>query len=116
MSRMKSDAQERQEKMNPKLEAFIASARKVLRCRSRQTMSISNLFIIGAGFTKAVFPEAPLNDELLRHAVGPEPNDSPLGQVWLEYGLSNIEALLTRLDLDLQTGKGRFCQNDRNAV
>jgi hypothetical protein len=77
---------------------------------------IKNLFIIGAGFTKAVFPEAPLNDELLGLVVGPEPNDSPLGQVWSEYGLSNIEALLTRLDLDLQTGKGRFCPNDRNAV
>jgi hypothetical protein len=77
---------------------------------------IKNLFIIGAGFTKAVFPEAPLNDELLSLVVGPEPNDSPLGQVWSEYGLSNIEALLTRLDLDLQTEKGRFCPNDRNAV
>jgi hypothetical protein len=31
---------------------------------------IKNLFIIGAGFTKAVFPAAPLNDEFLGQVVG----------------------------------------------
>jgi hypothetical protein len=79
-------------------------------------MAISNLFIIGAGFTKAVFPTAPLNDELLSQVVGAEPDNSPLGQVWSEYRLSNIETLLTRLDLDLLTGKSRFDENHRNAV
>jgi hypothetical protein len=79
-------------------------------------MAISNLFIIGAGFTKAVFPSAPLNDDFLTQVVGPEPNDSPLGQVWSEYKLSNIETLFTRLDLDLLTGRSRFNEDDRDAV
>ncbi len=79
-------------------------------------MAISNLFIIGAGLTKAVFPTAPLNDDLLIQVVGSEPDTSPLGQVWSEYRLSNIETLLTRLDLDLLTGKSRFGEDHRNAV
>lgn len=79
-------------------------------------MAISNLFIIGAGFTKAVFPTAPLNDDFLTQVVGPEPDSSPLGKVWSKYGLSNIEILLTRLDLDLVTGKSDFSEDDRNAV
>ncbi|MGI9113730.1 MAG: hypothetical protein ACR2FX_01620 [Chthoniobacterales bacterium] len=79
-------------------------------------MAISNLFIIGAGFTKAVFPSAPVNDDLLAQVVGPQPDNSPLGQVWSEYGLSNIETLLTRFDLDLLTGKSRFGEDHRNAV
>ena len=79
-------------------------------------MAISNLFIIGAGFTKAVFPTAPLNDDFLSQVVGPEPDNSPLGQVWSEYRLANIETLLTRLDLDLLTRKSRFSEDDRNAV
>jgi hypothetical protein len=77
---------------------------------------IKNLFIIGAGFTKAVFPDAPLNDEFLGQVVGPEPNDSPLGKVWSEYGPLDIETLLTRLDLDLLAGKSHFSEDDRNAV
>lgn len=60
-------------------------------------MTISNLFIIGAGFTKAVFPAAPLNDDLLVQVVGTEPDNSPLGLIWSEYGLSNIETLLRGL-------------------
>ena len=79
-------------------------------------MAISNLFIIGAGFTRAVFPTAPLNDDLITQVVGSQPDNSPLGQVWSEYGLSNIETLLTRLDLDLLTGESRFDEEDRNAV
>ena len=77
---------------------------------------IKNLFIIGAGFTKAVFPDAPLNDEFLGQVVGPEPNDSPLGKVWSEYGPLDIETLLTRLDLDLLARKSYFSEDDRNAV
>jgi hypothetical protein len=79
-------------------------------------MAISNVFIIGAGFTKAVFPTAPLNDDFLSQVVGPEPDSSPLGQVWSKYGLSNIEILLTRLDLDLVTGKSEFDADDRNTI
>jgi hypothetical protein len=79
-------------------------------------MSISNLFVIGAGFTKSVFPEAPLNDDFLTQVVGSKPDDSPLGKVWSKYGSSNIETLLTRLDLDLLAGTSDFSEDDRNAV
>jgi hypothetical protein len=81
-------------------------------------MVISNLFVIGAGFTKAVFPTAPLNDELLAQVVGSKP-DSTLGRVWSEYkssNISNIETLLTRFDLDLLTNTSRFSIADRDAV
>jgi hypothetical protein len=80
-------------------------------------MSISNLFIIGAGFTRAVFPEAPLNDDLLTQIVETNP-DSPLGRIWLKYGSpnTNIEELLTRLDLDLLAGKSEFDEGQRNAI
>ena len=40
-----------------------------------------------AGFTKAVFPTAPLNNDLLAQVVGIKPDNTPLGQVWSEYGL-----------------------------
>jgi len=79
-------------------------------------MTIMNLFIIGSGFTKAVFPNAPLNDDLLTQVVGRGPDCSPLGQVWSEYGLPNIEMLLTRLDLDLLVRKSRFSEGHRDAV
>jgi hypothetical protein len=83
-------------------------------CASRNL--IKNLFIVGAGFTKAVFPDAPLNDEFLSQVVGPEPDDSPLGKIWSKYGPLNVETLLTQLDLDLLTGKSHFTEDDRNAI
>jgi hypothetical protein len=80
-------------------------------------MSISNLFIIGAGFTRAVFPTAPLNNELLCQVVGSKSN-STLGRVWAAYGSTerNIEMLLTRFDLDLMTKTSCFSKADRDAI
>jgi SIR2-like domain len=80
-------------------------------------MSISNLFIIGAGFTRAVFPTAPLNNELLCQVVGLK-NNSTLGRVWAEYGSKEIdvEMLLTRFDLDLMTKTSSFSKADRYAI
>src|SRR5215467_11906732 len=83
-----------------------------------ETMSTSNLFIIGAGFTKAVFPTAPLNNQLLCQVVGSR-NNSTLERVWTEYGFSgeiDIEMLLTRFDLDLMTKTSRFSKIDRDAI
>jgi len=86
--------------------------------------SISNLFIIGAGFTRAVFPAAPLNNDLLCQVIGSKDN-STLGRVWAAYESteSNIEVLLTRFDLDLMTNNGRlmikndlFQKADRDAI
>ena len=75
-----------------------------------------NLFILGAGFTKAIFPNAPLNDELLFNLIGKKPNTSPLGRVWSEYSSSNIEVLLTKFDLDLISGNSKFTSKDRDAI
>jgi len=78
---------------------------------------ISNLFIIGAGFTRAVFPTAPLNNDLLCQIVGSKDN-STLGRVWVEYGSTeiDIEMLLTRFDLDLMTKTSCFSKADRDAI
>jgi hypothetical protein len=80
-------------------------------------MSISNLFIIGAGFTRAVFPTAPLNNELLCQVVGSK-NNSTLGRIWAEYGSGNIdvEMLLTRFDLDLMAKSTCFTKADRDTI
>jgi SIR2-like domain len=84
-------------------------------------MSISNLFIVGAGFTRAVFHSAPLNKELLCQIVGSK-DDSTLRRVWAEYGSTetDIERLLTRFDLDLMTHSsrldGRFGETERDAI
>ncbi|UCF15501.1 MAG: hypothetical protein JSW59_19040 [Phycisphaerales bacterium] len=60
----------------------------------------NNLFPIGAGFTKAVFPDAPLNKDILgilcQGAAG-----TTLKKYHREYKTNNIEVLLTRLDSDI---------------
>ncbi|MHB8668683.1 MAG: hypothetical protein ACYC7B_14340 [Burkholderiales bacterium] len=70
-----------------------------------------NIFIIGAGFTKAVFPNAPLNRELLP-ALRRKFQDSALEQLCNRYGTQDIEIALTRLDVDLSAMQGR---NDHEA-
>jgi SIR2-like domain len=80
-------------------------------------MAISNLFIIGAGFTKAVFPSAPLNNELLDQVIRSKRN-STLERLWKEYGCpdTDIEMLLTRFDLDLMTNNSHFGKTERDAI
>src|SRR6266540_765826 len=80
-------------------------------------MSISSLFIVGAGFTRAVFPAAPLNNGLLGQVIGSK-NDSTLARVWAGYGSkeSDIEMLLTRFDLDLMNKASCFTKEDRDAI
>jgi hypothetical protein len=75
-----------------------------------------NLFLIGSGFTKAIFPTAPTNDELLESVVGNKPDDSSLGRVWKEYGLSDIELLLTQFDLDLISNRSKFSAKMRDEI
>jgi hypothetical protein len=83
----------------------------------QESNDISNLFIIGAGFTRAVFPTAPLNNELLAQVVRSKCN-STLERVWKEYGFSeiDIEMLLTRFDLDLMTNNSRFGKAERDTI
>ena len=60
-----------------------------------------NLYLIGSGFTKAVFPSAPLNADLLSSIIGHYLGASRLSYYYHKYKTSDIEKLLTRLDLDI---------------
>jgi hypothetical protein len=59
-----------------------------------------NLFIIGAGFTKALFPKAPLNQELLR-VLAKSGTDSASQRLLERYQTDDIEIALTKLDADI---------------
>ena len=59
-----------------------------------------NLFIIGSGFTKALFPDAPLNRELLETLARGAP-DSASHKLINRYQTEDIESALTKLDVDL---------------
>lgn len=61
-----------------------------------------NLFIIGSGFTKAIFPEAPLNNELLA-ALSSENSDCASQVLLKKYKTNDIEIALTKLDADIAT-------------
>lgn len=66
------------------------------------------VFIIGAGFTKAVFRDAPLNRDLLEALAVKSPRSA--AQALLDrYKTQDIEIALTRLDADiaLPQGSGR---------
>jgi len=60
------------------------------------------LFLVGCGFTKAVFPDAPLNDELIDALEKWKPNSSASTLIE-RYPTKNIERALTNLDVDLST-------------
>jgi len=61
---------------------------------------VNNLFLLGAGFTKAVFPDAPLNKDLLP-VLCKGSSRTTLKKYYREYKTDDIEILLTRLDLDI---------------
>lgn len=61
---------------------------------------VNNLFIIGAGFTKAVFPDAPLNEDLLR-VLCKGASCNVLKKYRRKYKTDDIEILLTHLDLEI---------------
>lgn len=60
-----------------------------------------NFFIIGSGFTKSIFPEAPLNNELLR-AIANGKLDCASQYLMEKYQTDDIEIALTKLDADKQ--------------
>lgn len=69
-----------------------------------------NLFLVGAGFTKAVFPDAPLNREVMTELARQSSKSvSPILQE--RYGTHDIEIALTKLDSDiaLSQSKGAGC-------
>ncbi len=63
-------------------------------------LATNNLFLLGAGFTKALFPAAPLNKSLLPVLCKGTPGTT-LKKYYNEYKTDDIEILLTRLDLDI---------------
>lgn len=58
------------------------------------------MFLIGAGFTKAVFPDAPLNEDLLS-ILCQGTQCTTLKGYYREHETKDIEILLTHLDLDV---------------
>ena len=75
----------------------------------------NNLFLIGAGFTKAVFDVAPLNDGLLEDLISRYPK-SPLVEYQCRYHTNNIEVLLTRLDLETAELQSERLEQDRQKI
>jgi hypothetical protein len=59
-----------------------------------------NVFIIGAGFTKAIFPDAPLNRDLLWVLAVKSPA-SAVPALRDRYKTEDIEIALTKLDVDM---------------
>jgi hypothetical protein len=58
-----------------------------------------NAFIIGAGFTKSVFPNCPLNDQLLEELIRRRPNGAA-NALRDKYDEMRIEVALTKFDCD----------------
>jgi hypothetical protein len=68
-----------------------------------------NLFVVGAGFTKAIFPDAPLNRDLTRVLAQAFPN-SATGILENRYRSKDVEISLTRLDADIASATSRNIQ------
>jgi len=70
---------------------------------------VNNSFLLGAGFTKAVFPDAPLNRDLLPLMCKNAPSiTTTLKNYYKEHNkTTDIEILLTRLDLEITFPKAK---------
>jgi hypothetical protein len=75
----------------------------------------NNLFLLGAGFTRAVFPEAPLNEDLFHEIVLAYPK-TKLNLYSKKYGSEDIEILLTRLDLEIAELQSEKLRKDRENI
>jgi len=76
---------------------------------------VNNLFLIGAGFTKAVFPDAPLNKDLFNEIVLANPK-TKLNLYSKKYSAEDFEILLTRLDLEIAELKSKVLKEDRKNI
>jgi hypothetical protein len=64
----------------------------------------NTIFLIGSGFTKSIFNTAPLNDSLLDDLKRSYPSESSmLNELTEKYKTTNIEILLTYLDIEIST-------------
>lgn len=70
-----------------------------------------NLFVIGAGFTKALFPDAPLNGELLS-VLTKRTSRSAAGKLINRYKTDDIEIAITKLDADIASSRARHKQDE----
>jgi hypothetical protein len=74
-----------------------------------------NVFIVGAGFTKAIFPDAPLNRNLLEALARKSPaSASPALRD--RYKTEDIEIALTRLDVDLASSRDQDLNELRQRI
>ena len=77
---------------------FLKFIKKIKKALNRKP--VNNLFLLGAGFTKAVFGDAPLNNDLLEKLLKSNSN-SRLKEYSEKYSTEDIEILLTRIDLKI---------------
>jgi len=75
----------------------------------------NNLFLIGSGFTKSVFPKAPLNADLLRSIIDDNP-ETLLRKYQIRYHTDDIEILLTRMDLETVELQSERLKQDRQKI
>jgi hypothetical protein len=61
-------------------------------------ISSENIYLLGAGFTKAACPKAPLNNELLDAIMNT--GGAKISAYQKKYKVTDIERLLTQIDLD----------------
>ena len=74
-----------------------------------------NLFIIGAGFTRSLFPDAPLNRDLLR-VLGAKSSESASALLRDRYKTEDIEIALTKLDVDVASAQGTELRQLRRSI
>lgn len=74
----------------------------------------NTLFILGAGFTRASNPKAPLNSELL-NAINKE-TPGTLEKYGELYDSTDIERILTRIDIDLEASSDTRLRDDRKQI
>lgn len=74
-----------------------------------------NVFIVGAGFTKAVFPDAPLNGNLLQVLANKSPTSA--SQILRDrYMSEDIEIALTKLDVDIASSRDQYLHELRRHI
>jgi len=61
-------------------------------------ISSENIYLLGAGFTKAVYPKIPLNNDLLGAII--DYGGTKISAYQKKYKTEDIERLLTQIDLD----------------
>lgn len=74
--------------------------------------SSENVYLLGAGFTKAIYPKIPLNNDLLSSIIGG--GARKLSEYHMKYMTEDIERLLTQLDLDGFADED--CRKDRQVI